>query len=708
LRDHNTAGPYLIAGPLATLGNWKKEFEKWLPNCPILLYHGSKPEREELRKNFLPLQQQKTLDFPIVITSFEMCMSDRQFLERYLWQYIILDEGHRIKNRNCKLLKDLKTFQSVSRLLLTGTPIQNSLEELWSLLNFCSPMIFDDLEVFKSWFGFKNIGQETRIEDILSEEERDRIVSKLHEILRPFVLRRIKKDTLADLVVDKKEIVIYCGLSSLQKEYYDRVLDGSLRDMLVELQVPHAKHISLLNANMNLRKVCNHPFLFGDICSTSNANYYHKMLVTASGKFRLLDRMLPRLLAEKHKIILFSQMTEVLNLIEDYLQYKDFSWVRLDGSTKLVERQESIDAFNDPTSNIQIFLLSTRAGGLGINLTAADTAILFDSDWNPHMDEQAQSRCHRIGQTKPVLVYRLLTNASVEIDMMKKQISKKKLERLAIVGGDFAKAGRRVSNRASKGLNLEDLKRLLMDDIRRVGLWTSPAEGSSSEEGENEVDTKSMKNWTETHKEISNEELDMIMDRDRLFSQESDPHKIDTSSLSDEMEVDEEGFGASIYDDIATSNELPFPEIFKTPITAKKNKKNINSGSSFSSSSSSLLSAGKAADSLSTSESASKSNLSCPTTSVISRTRSSTSTKKNKSTVGKRKRVEGEDEEELNIDIKQEEDNERLLPRTLFDDITKTKSLSTKSLPPIPLEGEMYDIVVDHGSGSLLLDGSSA
>eukprot|EP01033_Poteriospumella_lacustris_P015756 gene15755-11280_t len=440
LREHNTAGPYLIAGPLATLGNWIKEFHKWLPTCPVVLYHGTKDERAEIRRKKMPINQQKTLDFPIVITSFELCIADRNFLEKYVWQYIILDEGHRIKNRNCRLIRDLKTFQSTSRLLLTGTPIQNSLEELWSLLNFCSPMIFDDLDVFKSWFGFRNIGSETRIEDILDEEQRDHIVTKLHDILRPFVLRRMKKDTLKDLVVQKKEVVVYCAMSSLQREFYQCVLDGNLRELLIEMGIPRAKNISQINTMMNLRKICNHPYLFGDITqafqengdnaqrTAAQAKRMERLFITASGKFRLLDRMLPRLLDEGHKVILFSQMTEVLNLIEDYLAYREINWVRLDGATKLDERQEAIDRFNAPDSDVQIFLLSTRAGGLGINLTAADTAILFDSDWNPHMDAQAQSRCHRIGQTQNVVVYRLLTMASVEIDMMKKQMSKKKLE----------------------------------------------------------------------------------------------------------------------------------------------------------------------------------------------------------------------------------------------------------------------------------------
>ena len=163
LRFNHTPGPYLIIAPLATVPNWINEFKKWLPSCPIVMYHGNKQERQTLREKHMSLSQQKLLVFPVIITSFEICMIDRSFLERYSWQYMILDEGHRIKNRNCRLVRELKSIKSQSRLLLTGTPIQNTLEELWSLLNFCCPMIFDDLRVFQAWFGFRNIGRDTKV-----------------------------------------------------------------------------------------------------------------------------------------------------------------------------------------------------------------------------------------------------------------------------------------------------------------------------------------------------------------------------------------------------------------------------------------------------------------------------------------------------------------------------------------------------------------
>eukprot|EP01038_Epipyxis_sp_PR26KG_P011065 gene11065-14851_t len=528
LRLTNTSGPYLIVGPLATLPNWLKEFKKWLPSCPVVLYHGDKNEREDLRKQYLS-GDSKNLSFPVVITSFEMAIADRSSLCRHTWQYLILDEGHRIKNRNCKLLKELKQLNSVSRLLLSGTPIQNSLEELWSLLNFCSPLIFDDLDVFKSRFDFKNIGKDTKIEDIIGTEQKDKIVSKLHEILRPFVLRRLKKDVLLAMP-PKREIVVYCGMTELQQEYYQCVENDEIRDMMITVGVKNAKNISQINKIMNYRKVCNHPFLFGKL---DHVNNNAQSIVSASGKFIVLDRMLTRLKKEGRKVLIFSQMTELLNIIEDYLVYKNYTFTRLDGSTKMDDRQESIEDFNSKSANnLFVFLLSTRAGGLGINLTAADTVIIFDSDWNPHQDHQAQDRCHRIGQEKSVVIYRFLTSGSVEIEMMKKQISKKKLERLTMQGGDFKKCGVKPKH----GISIQRLRDLLEDDVKNLSRME--VTGSSSH--------------------ISDQELSLIMDRDLIFHEINCPVNFQPVQEGEDDIIDiNTANNADSHDEIAISKRIP-------------------------------------------------------------------------------------------------------------------------------------------------------
>ena len=307
----------------------------------------------------------------------------------------------------------------------------------------------------------------------------------------------MKKDVLINMP-PKAEVVVYCGMSSLQKEYYACVCNGNIRQTLVDMKIEGAKETSQQNKIMNLRKVCNHPFLFGEP-KDDRGQYLGevnpKFLSMASGKFKLLDRLLPRLKAAGHKVLLFTQFTTLLDILQDYCSYNNYQMCRLDGNTKVHERQTSIDAFNnDP--DIFLFMLSTRAGGLGINLAAADTVLIFDSDWNPHMDAQAQDRAHRIGQKNPVVVYRLLTAGSVEIDMLEKQISKKKLERMTIHGGDFAKAG----YRAEGNLTVSKLRSLLEDDVANLSRVANVGHSKMTKGAF-----------------MSDEELNMVCDRDRLF-----------------------------------------------------------------------------------------------------------------------------------------------------------------------------------------------
>jgi len=506
VREKNVKGPMCIAAPLATLPNWMNEFRKWTPSISVLLYHGSKQHRADLRKTAMRQSSQNDDDFPVIVTSYEICMLDRAALSKFKFKYLVIDEGQRVKNRDCRLVRELKKLQTENRLLLSGTPIQNTLEELWSLLNFVNPAIFDDLAVFQSWFGFRNIGQETQVEDVVDGESKNKIVSKLHEILRPFLLRRVKADVLKGVLPPKQEIVIYAAMTPLQKTYEALILEHKLKETLQSSGIPcTGKEVSEQNMLMNQRKNANHPFLFGEP-TTPSGEYVGeanpKTLVNASGKFRLLDRLLVRLKARGHKVLLFSQMTELLNIIEDYVRSKQWGVFRIDGSVELSERQRQIDAFNgegQATNEHFIFLLSTRAGGLGINLASADTVILFDSDWNPHQDSQAMDRAHRIGQNKPVLVFRLLTTGSVEIMMMEKQISKKKLERMAVTGGDYNKAGRR-----SKGALTSDGLRALLDNDMNIAQRVAGMTGDDKEA-------------------LNDEELELVLDRTKIFSEQGIP-----------------------------------------------------------------------------------------------------------------------------------------------------------------------------------------
>lgn len=297
IREKNVKGPICVAAPLATLPNWMNEFKKWVPGISALLYHGSKQHRADLRKTAMATSLQNEEDFPVIVTSYEVCIIDRAPLSHFKFKYLIIDEGQRVKNRDCRLVRELKKLNTENRLLLSGTPIQNTLEELWSLLNFVNPQIFDDLNVFQSWFGFRNIGQETQVDDIIDDESKDRIVTKLHEILRPFLLRRVKSDVLRGVLPDKKEIVVYAPMTPLQKSYEALILERKLKDSLIAAGIPATSHeVSEQNMLMNQRKNANHPFLFGEP-RDANGEFIGvatpKALVNAAGKFRLLERILP-------------------------------------------------------------------------------------------------------------------------------------------------------------------------------------------------------------------------------------------------------------------------------------------------------------------------------------------------------------------------------------------------------------------------------
>jgi len=516
LRTRNVSGPFIVVAPLATLPNWIREFEKWLPSVPVCRFHGSAQDRDAMLEGPLNKSKRKNADYPIIVTSYEVAIRDEKRLNKIgEYTFLVVDEGQRLKNHRCTLISSLKRIRASNRLLLSGTPIQNNLDELWSLLNFVNPSIFDDLSIFQSWFGFRNIGEKTygasTAEDILMEERKNQTVTKLHEILRPFLLRRIKKDVLTDMP-PKKEVVVYAGMSKLQDGYSKMIEQGVLRDILLKQGIEAARTLSQTNKQMNHRKNCNHPFMFGEPVDPATGAHmgsaHPQLLIRASGKFALLDRMLERLFRDKHQVLIFSQMTSLLNVIEDYLLYRQWNYCRIDGTTKIDERQRQMDVFNaEKTSGVGgtrndgddrhfVFLLSTRAGGLGINLATADTCIIFDSDWNPHQDSQAMDRCHRIGQNRPVAVYRLLTVNSVDIDMMEKQISKKKLERMAIVGGDFRKAGSR-----SRGeFRTEALTELLASDVKDLQSKGTDVESIS----------------------IDDEEFEMILNRKKLFGEGED------------------------------------------------------------------------------------------------------------------------------------------------------------------------------------------
>ncbi|RDL40593.1 putative chromatin structure-remodeling complex subunit snf21 [Venustampulla echinocandica] len=425
------SGPFLVIVPLSTLTNWNLEFEKWAPSISRVVYKGPPQVRKQQQ------QQLRYGNFQVLLTTYEYIIKDRPVLSKIKWIHMIIDEGHRMKNSSSKLSATLTQYYTTRyRLILTGTPLQNNLPELWALLNFVLPTIFKSVKSFDEWFNtpFANTGGQDKME--LTEEEQILVIRRLHKVLRPFLLRRLKKDVEKDLP-DKTEKVIKCKFSALQARLYKQMVTHN------KLVVSDGKGgktgaRGLSNMIMQLRKLCNHPFVFDEVENQMNPlNTSNDLLWRTAGKFELLDRILPKYHRTGHRILMFFQMTAIMDIMEDFLRYRGMQFLRLDGTTKSDDRSELLREFNAPNSPYFMFLLSTRAGGLGLNLQTADTVIIYDSDWNPHQDLQAQDRAHRIGQKNEVRILRLISSNSVEEKILERAKYKLDMDGKVIQAGRF-------------------------------------------------------------------------------------------------------------------------------------------------------------------------------------------------------------------------------------------------------------------------------
>uniref|UniRef100_A0A4W6E9L7 Chromodomain helicase DNA binding protein 9 n=1 Tax=Lates calcarifer TaxID=8187 RepID=A0A4W6E9L7_LATCA len=408
-------GPFLIIAPLSTIANWEREFHTWT-HLNVIVYHGSMVSRQMLQQYEMYFRDAQgrvirgAYRFQAVITTFEMILGGCPELNAIEWRCVIIDEAHRLKNKNCKLLEGFKLMSLEHKVLLTGTPLQNTVEELFSLLHFLEPARFPSENTFMQEFG-----------DLKTEEQ----VQKLQGILKPMMLRRLKEDVEKKLA-PKEETIIEVELTNIQKKYYRAILEKNFS--FLAKGAGQSNMPNLVNTMMELRKCCNHPYLikgaeekiledFREVYSPTAIDFHLQAMVQSAGKLVLIDKLLPKMKAGGHKVLIFSQMVRCLDILEDYLIQRRYLYERIDGRVRGNLRQAAIDRFSKPDSDRFVFLLCTRAGGLGINLTAADTCIIFDSDWNPQNDLQAQARCHRIGQNKAVKVYRLITRNSYEREM---------------------------------------------------------------------------------------------------------------------------------------------------------------------------------------------------------------------------------------------------------------------------------------------------
>lgn len=453
-------GPYLIIAPLSTIPNWQREFESWT-DLNIIVYHGSQASRNMILEYEMYYKDEKgqriqnLYKFNVLITTFEVIISDCLELKEIHWRCCIIDEAHRLKNRNCKLLEGLRLMHMEHRVLLSGTPLQNNVTELFSLLNFLEPTQFASQETFLQDFG-----------KLESEDQ----VKKLQALLKPMMLRRMKEDVEKSLA-PKEETIIEVELTNIQKKYYRAILERNF-DFLVK-GATYANVPSLMNTMMELRKCCLHPYLLNGAEEAIQQDYrdshpkhqqeqdtYHNALIQSSGKMVLTDKLLPKLRENGHRVLIFSQMVKLLDILEDYLIFRKYPYERLDGRIRGNLRQAAIDRFCKPDSDRFVFLLCTKAGGLGINLTAADTVIIYDSDWNPQNDLQAQARCHRIGQSKSVKIYRLLCRNTYEREMFDKASRKLGLDK-AVLQSMNSEQGKAAAGGNSMGLSKKDIEELL-------------------------------------------------------------------------------------------------------------------------------------------------------------------------------------------------------------------------------------------------------
>ncbi|KAI7857532.1 P-loop containing nucleoside triphosphate hydrolase protein [Circinella umbellata] len=408
--------PFLVVVPLSTTTNWLREFNKWAPDMVVSPYYGSAEARKRALKHEIFRGGSKTPRCHAIILTYESAMHDNGLFSRLdYWPALIVDEAQRLKNDGSQLFqKLLKNIKYDHPVLMTGTPLQNNIRELINVMHFVDCNEFNDIK---------------KLEQKYSELSHT-TVQELHDQLKPYFLRRTKEVVLKNLP-PKTEIIVPVSMSSLQKEVYKGILEQNLTSYAqlssADQKVPSkTKTTTLRNTLMQLRKTLGHPYFIPDIeIKQKDSATTHQVLIDSCAKLKILHQMLPKLKQNGHRVLIFSSFKGVLDILEDYLMYEQHNYVRVDGDVLSNDRVTAIDKYNAPGSDIFVFLLTTRAGGVGINLATADTVIMWDFDFNPHADLQAICRAHRIGQTQPVLVLRFMTRLSVEEKIA--QIAKKKM-----------------------------------------------------------------------------------------------------------------------------------------------------------------------------------------------------------------------------------------------------------------------------------------
>ncbi|CAI2386132.1 unnamed protein product [Moneuplotes crassus] len=525
---HQITKPFLICVPLSTLHNWRRELKLWLPQAYVVVLHGSKKSKEIIYEKEFSYKNHRLSSlckFNVLLATYEVVMNEQRILSKIDWRVLIIDEGQRLKNINSKFYEKAANLSTEFRILLSGTPLQNNFDELLNLCTFISPEEFsskfkDELrEIFNhSLLAKKDTTLKAKGKDIKFNEDdvqkETLLVNTLHTHLGKHLLRRRKKDVLKNLP-RKKEVLIHSYLTKRQRQIYKLIFMKNYEGLQV-LEKSSKKNTKVsLRSSTNiltyLRLCCNHPFLLSsrynpslraenDLTEESkNGQKIEDDIVKSSGKMKVIHRMLPKLLQKGHKILMFSQFKLMLNIISDYLNSQDLKFLRLDGDTKSSMRQRIIDTFNKDDSPYKIFLLSTRAGGLGINLQSADTIFIIDSDFNPHNDLQALSRAHRIGQKNDILIFRLISKSTCEEKLI--ETAQHKL----LLGGLYVQRDKRTQNLDTASSKSTSIEAKEMNQVLKFGANSI----FSSEEDDSYND-----------KDLTEEEINNLLDREKHFQED--------------------------------------------------------------------------------------------------------------------------------------------------------------------------------------------
>ena len=391
-----------------------REFAKWAPGLKVINLNPVAEVRAEI------LAEMAKPGMNVCVTTYDALHRCPELRRRFKWHLIVFDEAHKLKNTEGTTIQLSRALPSKRRLLMTGTPLQNNLTELWSLLNFMMPQLFSSAADFDAWFNFDAATLAGAKRPEMNQAQKMLVVQILHRVMKPFMLRRTKAD-LATKLPSKTEINISVQLSPLQLKLYQQLLQAK------SLFETTGRAGSYHNILMQLRKACNHPYLFDDV-EEEDQDEFGEHLILNSGKLVFLDKLLQKVVAQKEQALIFSQFTSMLNILEDFCTMRGIEYCRLDGGTDLLEREEAIEDFTRAGTSKVVFLVSTRAGGLGLNLASANHVVLYDSDWNPQCDLQAMDRAHRIGQKKEVFVYRLVTKGTLEEKIVERQAIKLKAD----------------------------------------------------------------------------------------------------------------------------------------------------------------------------------------------------------------------------------------------------------------------------------------